>query len=96
MFKGFAQARSLLLNVVFLRRISRALERANQLAETDLMLRYPAWYKASKVQTPQVANTRPTRRLSDLSAPTIEELNAAYKEKHPDVEEASQDEYDIT
>lgn len=97
MFEGFAKLRQSLTLLVFLRRISRALERNNQLAETRLMLEYPAWYKASGLKTNAVTASRPTRKLSDLSAPTVESLNAAYKEKHPDAEETNdQDEYDIT
>lgn len=95
MFKGFASLRTSLTLLVFLRRISRELHRANELAEARLALQYPAWYKASSIksptQTPLVSS-----KLGDLSTPTIEEWNRDYREKHPEQTDTEEDEHNIS
>lgn len=100
MFKGFALLRQSLTAVVFLRRISRELRRANDLAEARLALEYPQWYKSSNLARTQARNPtvlgRPTR-LSDLGTPTVDNWNKDYLERHPPQHETDEEsEYDIT
>lgn len=98
MFEGFAKLHQSLTTVVFLRRISRELRRANDLAEARLSLEHPQWYKSSPIVSlkSKVNTLRPTK-LSDLGTPSIEDWNRTFLENHPPQSEQDDEaEYDIT
>jgi hypothetical protein len=65
--------------LVWLRRIARALDRANVLAEVRLRLDYPAYARTGRVETR-------TPRVVDVSTPTVEEWNKRWAETHPEEE----------
>lgn len=88
MFAGFGKIRNWVLPVVFLRRISRALEdqnkllaRRNELAEIQLSITHPAAYKAFK------ANRGRVTRVAEISVAKIEDWNRQWEEAHPTHEE---------
>ena len=95
MFTGFARLRQSLTLLVFLRRISRSLHRANELAEARLRLEFPAAYKAGAASGP---NLRRQPRLTELGVADVEALNKAWEENHPlsVARRDEQDEYNIT
>lgn len=92
MFKGFGRIRNLILPVVFLRRISRALEeqnkllaRANELEEIRLSLSHPAAYKTYK------ANKGRTGRVSEISVANVADWNRNWEETHPRYDEEKEE-----
>ena len=96
MFEGFAKLRQSLTLLVFLRRISRELHRANELSEAKLSLEHPAWSKQWSGAGKAARSQPSSSKLAGLANPTVEEWNENYREKHPEEEEDDSREYDIT
>lgn len=80
MFERFAVLRA----TVFLRRISRSLQRANELEEFRLSCEFPLLYSASKfAHESKPSVTSPKAKLVSISHPTAEQWNAEYRKLHP-------------
>lgn len=87
MMKGFGKIRETLIGVVFLRRISRELKRANDLAEMKLAMEHPTWYKQWKGASKSAVNSLRGPRLSEMSTADVMEWNKQWEERHPRDEE---------
>lgn len=100
MIKGvqgaFGRIRDAVLPVVFLRRISRELHRANELAEARLALDHPAWYKqwvsAGRKPVAGMSSTTRSPKMTQFDVPSVQEWNDEYLERHPEHEEDEEDE----
>lgn len=88
MFQGFSKFRTSLTGLVFLRRISRALDAHNKLLEEQialdrmkLQIEHPAAYKSHLV------NRSRTGRVTDISVAKVEDWNTQWREGHPESDE---------
>lgn len=93
MFEGFAKLRSSLTMIVFLRRISRELHRANELAEARLALDHPTWYKQSKFHRDErkTSSIPPAPKFRTFEVASVEDWNQKHRDDHPELYDEDED-----
>lgn len=72
--------------LVYVRRISKELQRANDLTELRLSWEHPAQFKSWRAKSGRTIPTT-SARLSEISVASVSDWNQRYRELHPDEED---------